>query len=45
VRRLAPTAAAMNDFYWHLHGGHLQMQFPSEKFATTLAAMYKNQLW
>jgi hypothetical protein len=45
VRRLAPTAAAMNDFYWHLHDGHLRMQFPSAELETTLAAINENQPW
>jgi hypothetical protein len=35
----------MNDFYWHLDNGHLQMRFPSAELAATLAAIDKNQLW
>ncbi|WP_173007974.1 phosphotransferase [Mycolicibacterium sp. P1-18] len=39
VRRMAPTAAAMNGFYRLLHDGHLQTQFPSQRLAITLAAL------
>ncbi|MBO0678820.1 hypothetical protein JRC04_15240 [Mycolicibacterium sp. S2-37] len=45
VRRLAPAASAMNDFYWDLHDGRLEMQFPSAEIATTLAGIGKDQLW
>ncbi|MCV7354041.1 protein kinase family protein [Mycolicibacterium fluoranthenivorans] len=39
VRRLAPTAALINDHYWHLHGGHLETPFPSGALAATLDVM------
>ncbi|SCX03704.1 hypothetical protein SAMN02799620_00629 [Mycolicibacterium fluoranthenivorans] len=39
VRRLAPTAALINDHYWHLHGGHLETPFPSRALAAALDAM------
>ena len=39
IRRLAPTATLVNDFYWQLHDGHLQTTFPSTALATALDAL------
>jgi hypothetical protein len=39
IRRLAPTATLINDFYWQLHDGHLQTEFPSIAIAATLNAI------
>jgi hypothetical protein len=39
IRRLAPTASLINDFYWHLHNGHFQTEFPSTALKTTLNAL------
>jgi hypothetical protein len=39
IRRLAPTASLINDFYWHLHDGHFQTEFPSTALAATLNAI------
>jgi hypothetical protein len=39
IRRLAPTTTLVNDFYWQLHDGQVQTQFPSEALATTLNAI------
>jgi hypothetical protein len=39
IRRLAPTATLINDFYWQLHDGHFQTEFPSKALATTLNAI------
>jgi hypothetical protein len=44
VRQLAPTADVINDFYGHLHGGHLQQRYPSAELATTLAAIDQHSL-
>lgn len=36
---LGPTAAPINDHYWHLHWGHLETPFPSRALAATLDVM------
>ncbi|MHA3020984.1 hypothetical protein ACXPWS_12050 [Mycobacterium sp. BMJ-28] len=36
IRRLAPTSTLMNKFYWQLHGGHLETEFPSTAVAAAL---------
>ena len=36
IRRLAPTTALVNDFYWQLYDGNLRAQFPAVELATTL---------
>lgn len=39
IRRLAPTATLINDFYWQLYDGHFQKEFPATALATTLDAI------
>lgn len=39
VRRLAPLSTLINDFYWQLHDGHFQTEFPSTALATALSAI------
>ncbi|OFJ50903.1 hypothetical protein BEL07_25570 [Mycolicibacterium grossiae] len=39
IRRLAPTAAVANDFYWQLHEGNVGTPFPSEALAATINDM------
>jgi hypothetical protein len=36
VRRYAPVAVVMNDFYWHLHDGKPTTPYPAEAIATAL---------
>ncbi|WP_405085540.1 serine/threonine protein phosphatase [Microbispora sp. NBC_01389] len=39
IRRYAPVAAAMNDFYWDLFGTGRTTPYPSEKIERALSAM------
>jgi len=39
IRRLAPTKTLINDFYWQLHDGQVQTEFPSTALATSLNAI------
>jgi hypothetical protein len=39
IRRYAPVAAAMNDFYWDLYGTSRTTPYPSEKVERALSAM------
>ncbi|WP_149446480.1 hypothetical protein [Mycolicibacterium sp. P9-22] len=36
IRRLAPTAVVINDFYWHLHAGRFHIPLPAAALATAL---------
>ena len=38
VRRYAPVAVVMNDFYWRLHDGHPTTPYPAGKIARALGA-------
>ncbi|MER5999710.1 serine/threonine protein phosphatase [Nonomuraea angiospora] len=39
IRRYAPVAAAMNDFYWDLYGTRRTTPYPSEKIERAMSAM------
>ncbi|TYB51143.1 serine/threonine protein phosphatase [Nonomuraea sp. PA05] len=39
IRRYAPVAAAMNDFYWHLYGTSRTTPFPGELIEEALSVM------
>lgn len=39
LRRLAPTAALTNDFYWQLHDGNFEAPFPAAALAATINEM------
>ncbi|TDD53253.1 serine/threonine protein phosphatase [Nonomuraea terrae] len=39
IRRYAPVAAAMNDFYWDLYGTSRTTPYPNEKIERALSAM------
>ncbi|MFI6734194.1 serine/threonine protein phosphatase [Nonomuraea sp. NPDC050451] len=39
IRRYAPVAAAMNDFYWDLFGTRRTTPYPSEKIERAMSAM------
>jgi hypothetical protein len=36
IRRLAPTTAVINDFYWQLHAGRFHTPLPAAALATAL---------
>ena len=39
IRRYAPVAATMNDFYWDLFGTSRTTPYPSEKIERAMSAM------
>ncbi|GGK83906.1 hypothetical protein Ppa06_43130 [Planomonospora parontospora subsp. parontospora] len=42
IRRYAPVAAAMNDFYWDLYGVSRTTPYPSEEIERALSAMRRS---